>query len=226
MTFNDILATTSGPVSYELTTHGHMKMIGHSFPYSIKNDEFVYLQQLIVEHKLMRGFECATAFGISSCAIASGFQRTGGKLVTLDAYIEEETKDPNVYRNVSSHTYNESAGYKSVMFLREHFNLTNNLYPEIGWSPNDVDTIIKKHFHGDLLDFVFLDAGHFSEQMIKDIDAFVPFLDSKFVLAFHDDYPWSFSPEVHQHLMKKIGKDCQIVVPHPRGENLSVVVNV
>jgi hypothetical protein len=62
--------------------------------------------------------------------------------------------------------------------------------------------------------------------MIKDIDAFLPLLGEKYVLAFHDVYPKSFSEAVHNHLFNKIGKKVEIKLPHPSGENLGVVINV
>ena len=62
--------------------------------------------------------------------------------------------------------------------------------------------------------------------MIKDIDAFLPLLGEKYVLAFHDVYPWSYSEAVHEHLFNKIGKRVEIKVPHPAGENLGVVINL
>ena len=62
--------------------------------------------------------------------------------------------------------------------------------------------------------------------MIKDIDAFLPLLDDKYVLAFHDVYDWSFSNKVHDHLMNTIGKKVEIMIPAGRGENLGVIINV
>lgn len=225
--FRRILELKTGPVQYELSRRDHMKMVGHPFPYSIKQDEFEYLTDLIVTHKLTRGFECATAFGISTCAIAEGFRRTNGQLITLDSYIEEEVKDPESYRiGKQDRVYEQAMGYQSVMYLRSALGLDRHLSPEVGWSPQDVGTVIRKHFGDAKLDFVFLDAGHFPEQMIRDIAAFVPFLGPRYVLVFHDNYPRSFAPEVHQFLRDQVGQDCEIVVPHPRGENLSVVIHV
>ena len=59
-----------------------------------------------------------------------------------------------------------------------------------------------------------------------EIDAFLPLLGEKYVLAFHDVYPWSYSEAVHEHLFNKIGKRVEIAVPHPAGENLGVVINL
>lgn len=225
--FADILLFDDGPVQYEMSGKGHIKMKQHEFPYSIKAPEFNYLTNIIKEHNLQRGYECATAFGVSTMACALGFKETGGKMVTMDAYIEEDTKHPDAYKDQGEkRTYADADGYKSVMYLRDKFGVQQNLECEVGWSPDDTEATVRKHFGDQKLDFVFLDAGHFPEQMIKDIDSIVPLLGEKYVFVFHDDYPWSFAPEVHAHLVAKLGKDCEIVVPHPQGENMSVIINV
>ena len=72
-----------------------------------------------VEHNLQRGYECATAFGISSCAIGLGFKQTGGKIVTMDAYIEEKCQNPGAYKDFERTVYEQSDGYKSVKYLIE-----------------------------------------------------------------------------------------------------------
>jgi predicted O-methyltransferase YrrM len=223
--FKRILELKDGPVQYEMVDKGNIKMVQHPYPYSIKESEFNFLTNLVIENNLQRGYECATAFGVSSLAIGLGFKRTGGKVVTMDAYIEEKCKNPGAYENFSREVYDKSDGYKSVNYLVDSFGLKDVLFPEIGWSPDDTETCIRKHF-SEPLDFVFIDAGHFPEQMIKDIDAFLPLLGEKYVLAFHDVYPWSFSTIVHDHLFSKIGKKVEIKVPFPEGENLGVVINL
>lgn len=223
--WDKITELKDGPVQYEMTGTNNIKMVQHPYPYSIKETEFNFLTNLIKEHNLQRGYECATAFGISSLALGLGFKATGGKCVTMDAYIEEKCKDPGAYEKFAREVYEQADGYKSVKYLIEQFGLQENLYPEIGWSPDDTETAVRKHIK-EPLDFVFIDAGHFPEQMIKDIDAFLPLLGEKYVLAFHDVYPWSYTEAVHEHLFNKIGKRVEIAVPHPAGENLGVVINL
>jgi predicted O-methyltransferase YrrM len=223
--FEEIVKFEDGPVQYENTGSGHIKMKQHPYPYSIKQDEFEFLKNIIIEHNLQRGYECATAFGVSSCAIGLGFKQTGGKIVTMDAYVEEQCKNPGAYKDFERTVYETSDGYKSVKYLIEKFELQDTLFPEIGWSPDDTFRCIKNHFR-EKLDFVFIDAGHFEDQMIKDIDAFLPLLADKYVLAFHDVYEWSFSNKVHNHLMNTIGKKVEIMIPDGRGENLGVIINV
>lgn len=223
--FSKILTLKDGPVQYENVGSGNIKMVQHAYPYSIKEKEFNFLTQLIVDYDLKNGYECATAFGVSSTAIGLGFKQTGGKCVTMDAYIEEKCSNPGAYKDFEREVYEKADGFKSVKYLIEQFGLQNHLFPEIGWSPTDTESAVRKHI-SEPLDFVFIDAGHFPEQMIKDIDAFLPLLGDRYVLAFHDVYPWSYSEAVHQHLFNKIGKRVEIKVPHPDGENLGIVVNV
>jgi predicted O-methyltransferase YrrM len=224
--FENIVSIQDGPVKYEVSGRGHLKMEGHDFPLSIKQEEFDFLTNLVKDNNLQRGFECATAFGISGLASALGFKATGGKLVTMDAYIEEKCKDAGAYKDFEREVYDKAIGYQSVKHLVKHFGLEENFYPEIGWSPTDVESTVKKHFGDKKLDFVFLDAGHFPEQMIKDITAIKPFLGDKFVFVFHDIYPWSFSDDVHKLCRELFNKDVEIKVPHPAGENLGYIWNL
>jgi predicted O-methyltransferase YrrM len=188
-------------------------------------EEWDFLHNIIVDNNLQRGFELATAFGISGSAIGTAFKKTGGKFVTMDAYIEEKCGDAGTYEKFEREVYDKSDGYKSVKHLIEKFELQNTMFAEIGWSPIDVDSVITKH-HTDKLDFVFLDAGHFEGQMIKDINAIKPHLADKFVFVFHDIYDWSCTKEVHDHVKKVFGKDIEIKLPYPRGENMGVITNL
>lgn len=220
-----ILEFNDGPVKYEKSGRGHIKMVGHGVPLSIMQEEWNFLHNIIVDNNLQRGFELATAFGISGSAIGTAFKKTGGKFVTMDAYIEEKCGDAGTYEKFEREVYDKSDGYKSVKYLIEKFELQNTMFAEIGWSPVDVDSVITKH-HTDKLDFVFLDAGHFEGQMIKDIDAIKPHLADKFVFVFHDIYDWSCTKEVHDHVKKVFGKDIEIKLPYPRGENMGVITNL
>ena len=166
-----------------------------------------------------------TAFGISGLAAATAFKKTGGKLVTMDAYIEEKCGDAGTYKDFERTVYEKSDGYKSVKFLIEQFDLESTMIPEIGWSPDDVESIITKNYD-EKLDFVFLDAGHFSEQIIKDIDSIRPFLAEKFIFIFHDVYPWSFDETAQQHVENVFGKRVEIVLPFPQGENMGILRNM
>lgn len=97
MEYKKITELNDGPVHYELLSRGNIKMREHPYPYSILQEEFNFLTNIVIENDLKRGYECATAFGISSLAIGLGFKQTGGKCVTMDAYIEEKCQNPGTY---------------------------------------------------------------------------------------------------------------------------------
>jgi len=46
--FQKILTLNDGPVQYEKTGNGNIKMKQHPYPYSIKEEEFNFLTNLIV----------------------------------------------------------------------------------------------------------------------------------------------------------------------------------
>ena len=214
-----------GPVQYEPVWSGNIKMVQHPYPYSIREAEFNFLTSIVKDNNLKNGYECATAFGISSVAIGLGFKATGGKCVTMDAYIEEKCQNPGAYREFEKEVYEKADGYKSVKYLIDKFGLQDHLFPEIGWSPDDTETCIRRHI-SEPLDFVFIDAGHFPEQVIKDIDAFFPLLGDRYVVAFHDVYDGIFDGSVMDHVRKVFGQDIVIKVPHPAGENLGIVTKL
>lgn len=221
----EILKFDDGPVKYEKSGRGHIKMVGHSVPYSVMQKEWDFLHNIVVDNNLKRGFELATAFGVSGSAIGTAMKKTGGKLVTMDAYIEEKCNNAGTYEKFERQVYEQSDGYKSVKYLIKKLEIENHMIAEIGWSPDDVDSIITRNFT-EKLDFVFLDAGHFGHQMIKDIEAIKPHLADKFVFVFHDIYPWSCTKEVHDCVIKHFGRDIEIKLPYPDGENMGVIINL
>lgn len=221
----EILKFDDGPVKYEKSGRGHIKMVGHSVPYSVMQKEWDFLHNIVVDNNLKRGFELATAFGVSGSAIGTAMKKTGGKLVTMDAYIEEKCNNAGTYEKFERQVYEQSDGYKSVKYLIKKLEIENHMIAEIGWSPDDVDSIITRNFT-EKLDFVFLDAGHFGHQMIKDIEAIKPHLADKFVFVFHDIYPWSCTNEVHDCVKKHFGKDIEIKLRYPEGENMGVIINL
>ena len=93
----EILKFDDGPVKYERSGRGHIKMVGHSVPYSIMQKEWDFLHNIVVDNNLQRGFELATAFGVSGSAIGTAMKKTGGKLVTMDAYVEEKYNNAGTY---------------------------------------------------------------------------------------------------------------------------------
>jgi predicted O-methyltransferase YrrM len=228
--FFDIIRLEWGPVKYEIRPlfngniqNWYVGMAGYDFPRSIYLDEFEYLKKLIVDYDLKNGYEVATAFGLSAVALGLGFKQTGGQLVTMDAYIEESVDKWEDYRWEGPQTRTDAMGYKSANFLMEHFGLKNHVKVEIGYSPNDVGRILAKSLTGKL-DFVFIDAGHFPEQLIKDLDAVIPFLADEYVIALHDCFEYMVTPEVEEYILEKFGQKIEIVVPYPKGYDLGVII--
>lgn len=223
--FKNILQKRNEDVFYYLTPKGNIGLNNFLNPLSIKEEEFNYLKDIIIRYNLKKGFELATAFGVSSIAIGLGMKETNGKLVTMDAYVEESCNNWEAYRNKDPIVNTEAIGYKSVNFLIKEFDLENIVFPEFGWSPIHTEKCIRNHFsEGEKLDFVFLDAGHFPEQIMKDILGFHPFLGDKFVLAFHDVYPHMFTEEVMNLIYSLYNKQLKIVVPHGPGCQLAVLI--
>ena len=228
--FFDIIRLEWGPVKYEIRPlfngniqNWYVGMAGYDFPRSIYLDEFEYLKKLIVDYDLKNGYEVATAFGLSAVALGLGFKQTGGQLVTMDAYIEESEDTMKEYRWDGPMFRTDAMGYKSANFLMEHFGLKNYVKVEIGYSPNDVGRILAKSLTGKL-DFVFIDAGHFPEQLMKDLDAVIPFLADEYVIALHDCFEYMVTPEVEEYILEKFGQKIEIVVPYPKGYDLGVII--
>ena len=201
-----------------------MSMSNHNFPISIRQTEFDYLKKLIVKHNLKNGFELATAFGVSTVALGLGFKQTGGKLITMDAYVEEHL-DTHLYDEANYQKYQDTDGWKSVNYLIEHFRLKDVVKPDIGWSPDDTGNVIAKNTTKKL-DFVFLDAGHFPEQVKKDLTVIKPFLDEKYLIVLHDYYPSVFPPYIVDWIIETFGYEPKVVLPNPIGDNLAILTNM
>lgn len=218
----------SGPVQYELAPGDYglrknLKMTNHDFPYSIRPTEFNFLKNLVIDYDLKNGYEVATAFGISTTALGLGFKETGGKLVSMDAYVEEGVNSYWSYQNQNPTLYYDTDGYKSAQYLIEHFGLKDNVFLEIGWSPNDTERSIRKHIT-EPLDFVFIDCGHFPEQLIKDLESIRPLLAPEYIIVLHDNFPNMMTPQVNHYIQQTFGTLPTIVVPEPLGNNMSVII--
>ena len=201
----------------------NLHMFNSNAPLSIRESEFNYLTDFIVKHDLKRGYEIATAFGISALAAGLGFKQTSGKLVSMDCYIEEGFNDAGTYIGAEKILPKETPrGYKCALNLMNHFQLENVVSLEIGWSPDDVPDIIKKHFSQGTLDYVFIDGGHFEKQIIADTESILPFIDSNTFIFYHDGY---FPRDFIQMLEFTLNKKHQLIFEPPVGENLCVFSN-
>lgn len=238
MTNNEFLEITQlkwGPVQYKL--FGNLKfdgsgfvdshsisMLNHNFPVSIRDNEFKFIKDFVKQHKFKNGFELATAFGVSTIAIGLGMKENGGKLITMDAYIEEHLDDHR-YDGANYQTYKNTDGWKSVNYLIEHFRLQDTVKVDIGWSPEDTGVVIARNTTKKI-DFVFLDSGHFPEQVKKDLSAIKPFLDDKYTILLHDFYPTVYPKIVVEWIIDNFGFEPKVVLPKPFGDNLALLTNM
>lgn len=228
---DEICRLTHGPVHYVRENNG-IRMSNHAMPISISDDEWKFISTFINLYDLRCGFEVATAFGVSACAIGMGLQRNGGKLITMDAYIEEQYNDCSQYRAVSNVVNTESDGLRSTQFLIEHFGLSDVVFPRMGWSPTDTDNVIRSILRGgERLDFAFIDALHYDEAVIRDLEAVRPFLSSSHVVFLHDVH--CFGDDVKRYVLDTFGK--MWITPEPciyrpnapgGGYNLSYIDNL
>jgi hypothetical protein len=206
-----------GPSGFEILPSGHLKLRTKKFPWSVVQQEFDYLYNIIVDNKLTRGFEACTGVGISGLAAGLAMQQTGGKIVTLDAYIEEslETPDYDGHEPVLNHN---AVAFDTVQALIVKYNLQNTLIPVVGWTPNNVPEHIEANF-SQPLEYVFIDGGHTPNQVIQDIEVLLPYTDSNTFWLFHDAHDSVFNNDVKNYVMKKLGKTREIVCPASQGCN-------
>ena len=171
-------------------------------PLSITSNEFDFMSQFVQRHNLKRGYEVATGTGLSAVAAGLGMKDVGGKLVTMDAYIEE-AHGLDYYSNGYKELNTDSDGMKSINFLIKKFELDDVVFPKLGWSPDDTEKSIREVFNDDPLDYVFIDALHKDSNLIADIDAVVPFLGDRFVVFIHDTH--CFTKDTQSYLSDLLG---------------------
>jgi predicted O-methyltransferase YrrM len=166
----------------------NLKLSNHFHPWSLKKSEAKIVYDVICNNNLKLGFEIATAFGVSSSVMGQALLKTNGKLITMDAYVEEEFNHALEY-NINTKlvkTKETADGYKMASNLLKSLELDETVFLEIGWSPNDVPSILDKHLNGSKLDFAFIDGGHSVEQIHADVLAIKDYLDDDSILFFHD----------------------------------------
>ncbi len=190
----------------------------HGNPGSISKKEFEYLENYITRHNYKRGYELATAFGISALAAGLGFKQTNGRLISVDAYIEEHYGCATKYQD-KCEIYTNADGYKVANYLAKKFNIENHVSFHYGWSPRDIPEILSRELNGDKLDYVFIDAQHYDDCVIADIDVVIPYLATNFTLFFHDVH--CFTSKFTDFLLGKFNKTYEIVVHRDQGYNLS-----
>ena len=189
ITYGDIISVTKDtqvPLNFSgEANYAGLHMTRHHHPISITEQEFKILNKIIVENNLKSGYEVATAFGVSALAAGLGFKETGGQLVSMDAYIEEQYNNCGAYIGRRG-VYPNSDGFKSANFLANTFKVIDNVSFEVGWSPDDTRLVLEKQFNPIRLDYVFIDALHTQEAIVNDLLSIKDLLMDKFIGLLHD----------------------------------------
>lgn len=195
-----------------------LSMVKHPQPVSITEREFNFITEFIVKHDLKKGFEVATAFGISALAGGLGFKETGGRLITMDSYVEEVYNDCDGYRHnpVRQHfdtnpINGDPDGYILCNNILTEFELNQMVITCIGASPNDIYITLRETIGNRLacLDYVFIDAEHNDLALLTDLSAIAPFLGIRHAIFIHDKH--CFGPQLDK-LTKRIFNDTFKVV--------------
>lgn len=156
-------------------------MTGNGCPVSITEEEFRFITTFVAANGYTNGYELATGFGISTCAIGLGLKANGGKIISVDAYIEEKSGSWDNYQDKKK-THTDSKGFKMASTLVKHFNLENEVELQVGWSPDDIPEILE----GYTIDFAFIDGAHFDQNVLDDINVIRPNLITPFTVMLHD----------------------------------------
>lgn len=187
-TLVELSKTADYSFSLEYVNGDSLKFTNHYHPWSIRETEAEILYNLIVRNNLHKGFEICTGVGISALVTGHAFSKTGGKLITIDAYVEESFNLCDLYNiNTKIVKKPESAdGYKMTNYLISKLGIQNNVTLDIGWSPDDIPGIYSKHYNNQKIDYAFIDGGHTVEQIDADVRVLLPHLSENSIIAFHD----------------------------------------
>lgn len=177
------------------------------FPYSMTFEEGMLIHHLIAESGLKSGYEIATAFGLSSFFIATAMEKTGGHLISVDAYIEEAVEDFLYdHQAVVAHVDEVKKLYelgktdqlpRGLQFATKGadvLGVSGLVEYRVACSPEGIPDLLDER----LLDFAFVDGGHFGDQPILDVKSVLPFLNrDRYLLIFHDTQCEAVAKAVH-----------------------------
>tara|TARA_R110000803_G_scaffold61624_1_gene121567 strand:- start:620 stop:1327 length:708 start_codon:yes stop_codon:yes gene_type:complete len=167
-----------------------LKLTNHHHPFSLTQNEAYILYALLLKNNVKNVFEIATAFGISSIVIGQALSNTQGKLVSIDAYVEEHFNDSMGYTPDFKFVKDkeDADGYLMAESLVNTLDLSNIITLKTGWSPNDIPLIYKTTFNKQKIDALFLDGGHSEKQIYLDITHMMRYLDIESLIFFHDHH--------------------------------------
>lgn len=228
MSLYNELTQKSGPIKYKFFENGRsLVMENHYNPVSITITEFDIIKDKIVKYGLKRGYEVATAFGISALAAGLGFKETGGKLMTMDCYVEEHFNSDNQYRGKVYPVFVDADGWKSVNFLIQEYNLQDVVFPFAGYSPTGTELYLSHVFNlqEEKLDYVFIDAAHWDSALLDDINVVLPFMAKECHLFIHDLH--AFGSGALNQIENSIGAKISILdsCRMPQGFNLAHAIS-
>jgi predicted O-methyltransferase YrrM len=218
--YDKIVGLNDGPIKYEKCYESAIRMAGAYSPVSIKQNECDFMNNFIMKHQCKTGYEIATAIGISSVCLGLAFKETGGKIVTMDCYLEEEYNSPAGYEH-EIRVREDALGYQSVKYLIQQFSLEDILIPRIGFSPRDTQKVLNEEFGDKTLNFVFIDALHSPEAIKADFDSVYNRMSEKFAIFFHDTPCLGDTGNYVQHISKLTFQEAHC----PGGFGLGYITN-
>lgn len=189
-TFNQLIESVNANSPVKIKKGGHPDHVGivlsnKPLPVSINEHEFNFMKDFIIKHNLTNGVELATGTGVSTVAIGYGMSKTGGQLMSMDAYIEEQMQQQPIYTKNEA-CYQQSNCYKLANYMLQHFNLDKYVNLKVGMSPHDLIHEIKNL--NARVDFVFLDCPKTNADYERDIKAISIFLAEKYAIFVHDTH--------------------------------------
>lgn len=169
--------------------HNGIRLQGKHAPKSINEHEFNYIHTFIVNNNLKNGYELATGVGISSLAAGIAFSKTGGKLLTLDNYAEEETQEQQLEVHSNS-TYKDSDSYRLLKTMISTYNLGDYIETYIGTSPMDTEALL--YSYKDEIDYVLLDCPKCDADFERDFTVLWQFMNKdKYAIFVHDSHTFT-----------------------------------
>lgn len=152
--------------------------LNKKLPYSISEYEFNYMKYFILKNNLKSGYELATGIGISSISIGFAIGCNGGKLITVDSYLEE------MIQNQPIDNTDISVSDDPLIRNKKLFNSLglNNIHSYKAFSPA-CSSILDEE-----LDFVFFDCPKDANDFIRDASILKDRMSNKFAIFVHDTH--------------------------------------
>lgn len=197
------------PVQLDWSTAHHLikglRLASKPYPVSITEVEANFMMRHIIEKEYKSGFELATGLGISTLAIGLGMKETGGTLLTVDNYSEEQLQIQPIGvppENAIWEDYPDC--YRMFQILKAHFGLpvtqlmmsATRIYQRLQ-SLEPISLISK-------FDFVFLDCPKDDNDLKRDLDGIFPFLAEKYTIFIHDSH--CFTKVGEDYFVEKFGR--------------------